>query len=273
VSSQNLESIIHQFQENYTGGDSSGLPPGDQLSSSRKRFTALLGRTLQDRLGHLSQSQQLKLAKNAFDDLSTKDIQVYAKDASTAQFLRDQHLDHALQRGSADGVAVVDTNLSGKQNTFVQESLAESVVLTSSGVAQHTLTITYQFVNPHHEPTYGYFPGYRDYLRVYIPPQSTNWHSSVATITHLTSDEPQRAMWGGFVVVQENGSPVKITLQWQVPAGATSKQPFTTFVQSQAGNHAQLQVTITKAGENKPALHYATSANAIFDQDRTFSVH
>ena len=257
VTPDNLEALIHQFQLTHstTGGD---LPPPDQLSSERKRFTALLGRALQDRLHGLKQDTLIALARDAIEDLKSKDIQFYSLNPAVEQFFAGLHLDSAMQRGAGDAVFVVDTNLSGKQNTYVQEAIKDSVQLDATGGATHTLTLTYDFKNPTHAPTYGYVPGYRDYLRVYLPSTSTFISSDTSTITHMTSDELHRAMWAGFLDIPENGGPVTVTLRWHVPNAVAKSQPYTLDVQKQAGNHVVLSVTISKAGVAKPVVSYTT---------------
>jgi hypothetical protein len=273
VTSANLEATIHYFQLGYHGAGGVDLPPPDQISSKAKRFTALLGRALQDRLHHLPQNDLVKLAKDAFDDIKTKDIQIYATDPTVEHFFSAQHIDAAMQR-SGDGIFVVDTNLSGKQNTYVQEQIADSVQLDSAGAATHTLTLTYDFANPSHAPSYGYYAGgaYRDYLRIYIPAQSVFLSSDDSNISQVPSDEPERAMWGGWVIVGQNAGPVTMTLRWRVPAVAAKGQPYHMFIQKQAGNHVSIVLTIGIVGAKQPLLNYATPVKTYQDQDKLFTV-
>ncbi len=271
VTAGNLEATIHRFQEHYTGQGGTDLPPPDQLSSTRKRFTALLGRALQDRLHSLPQSKLISLARQALDDLKTKDIQIYSANSTVEQFLTAQHVDSTMQRGPGDGLFVVDTNLSGKQNTFVQEQIADTVQLGDDGSALHSLKLTYNFVNPTNAPTYPNFPGYRDYLRVYVPAGSTLLSSDTAGIGALTSDEPQRAMWGGFVYVYQNAGPLTITLRWRVP-GVVKGGLYQYAIQKQAGNHITVTLIIQRGDPAKTLLSYATPAKQTFDQDKQFSI-
>lgn len=271
VTGANLEATIHKFQLTHAN-PGTDLPPPDQLSSPRKRFTALLGRALQDRLHKLPQTMLLQLAREALDDLKNKDIEVYAADPSVEQFFSAHQVDASMVRGPNDSLFAVDTNLSGKQNTYVQEHIADTIQLDSSGTATHTATISYDFVNPGDAPTYGYYPGYKTYLRVYVPPQSVFLSSSASAISHVASDEAQRAMWAGFVYVPQNGGPVTITLRWRVPNAVSPGQPYHFTIQNQAGNHITIAVSITPAGAPKPALNYTTPAKQIFERDQTFTV-
>jgi hypothetical protein len=274
VTSANLETTIHYYQLAYQGAGGTDLPPADQLSSKAKRFTSLLGRALLDRLQHVPQNVLLTFAKDALGDLKTKDIQVYSTDPAVENFFTSQHIDAMMQRGTGDGIFVVDTNLSGKQNTYVQEHIADTVQIDPSGMATHTLMLTYNFANPTNAPTYGYYANgaYRDYVRIYVPSQAVFDHSSDPAIQHVASDEPQRAMWAGFLILQENAGPVTLTFQWRVPGALAHGQPYQITIQNQAGNHATLLLTVTSAHAPKPLLTYVSPAHGFLDHDMTFTV-
>lgn len=272
VTSTNLEATIHRFELNYHGPGGADLPPPDQLSSQSKRFTALLARSLQDRMQHASQTELVKLVRDGWEDLQSKDIQIYSPNASVEQFLTTQNINSAMQRGSADGIFVVDTNLSGKQNAYVQESLTDGVQIDAAGTATHTLTLRYTFDDPSNAPTYGYFSGgYRDYVRVYVPPQSVFVKSSASAISQAKSDEAQRAMWAGFIVVGENAGSVTITLQWRVPSAVVHGKPYLLTWQKQAGSHVSVTLTIARTGETASLLRYSTSKGGYMDRDMTFT--
>jgi hypothetical protein len=274
VTSANLEATIHYYQLAYQGAAGTDLPPADQISSKAKRFTSLLGRALLDRLQHVPQNVLLTFARDALDDLKTKDIQVYSTDPAVENFFTSQHIAATMQRGTGDGIFVVDTNLSGKQNTYVQERIADTVQIDPAGMATHTLMLTYTFANPTNAPTYSnYIKGaYRDYVRIYIPPQAIFDHSSDPAISHVASDEPQRSMWAGFLILQENAGPVTITLQWHVPGALAHGQPYQIIIQKQAGNHPTLMLTVTSANAPKPLLAYVSPTNDFLDHDMTFAL-
>lgn len=269
VTAANLQSTIHFFQLTYHGPGSDLAP--DLGTSARKVFTSLLGNALQARLKQMPQSELLAFAKDAFDDLKTKDIQIYSSNSSVEQFFSSEHLDSAMQRTN-DGLFVVDTNLSGKQNSYIQEHIADSIQLDNSGAATHRLTITYRFEDPSGAPTYSYFPSYRDYLRVYVPAGSVFLHSSTSGIQPVASDQPDRAMWAGFVYVAENGSPVTVSLSWHVADAVSVNHSYSFVLQKQAGNHVSISLSIDEAASAKPVLAYNTPQGHSLNTDMMFSI-
>ncbi|HLZ81470.1 MAG TPA: DUF4012 domain-containing protein [Ktedonobacteraceae bacterium] len=102
------------------------------------------------------------------------------------------------------------------------------------------------------------------------------WHplDTVGPPTNFSSDEPGRAMFGGWVVVPKNCT-MTITLSWNVPpAGHTvPTTPYTLLVQRQAGSFPELNLTMLPTPGNCSALN---SEGQYFDgilaQDTTFSL-
>lgn len=70
------------------------------------------------------------------------------------------------------------------------------------------------------------------------------------------SDEPGRAMFGGWVIVPKNCS-IKVTLSWYVPP--MGRQPYSLLVQAQAGVDATLALTV----QPSTALCAASQENAL----------
>jgi hypothetical protein len=65
--------------------------------------------------------------------------------------------------------------------------------------------------------------------------------------TNVASDEPGRAMYGGWVIVPKNCT-MNLTLSWYVPA--LSAQPYTLLVQRQAGTFPELDLSILPDAAN-----------------------
>ncbi|HZU66057.1 MAG TPA: DUF4012 domain-containing protein [Ktedonobacteraceae bacterium] len=88
--------------------------------------------------------------------------------------------------------------------------------------------------------------------------------------TTLTSDEPGRAMFGGYVVVPKNCA-MTITVSWYVPP--MGNHPYALLVQRQAGTFPALNLTILPTPANCTIL--GTSGlyfNGILSDDRSFTV-
>ncbi len=88
--------------------------------------------------------------------------------------------------------------------------------------------------------------------------------------TDLTSDEPGRAMFSGYIVIPKNCT-MTVTLSWYVPPMGT--HPYSLLVQSQAGTFPALNLTILPTPANCTIL--GTSGlyfNGILSEDRSFTV-
>ena len=81
------------------------------------------------------------------------------------------------------------------------------------------------------------------------------WHplDTVGPPTNRSSDEPGRAMFGGWVVIPKNCT-MTVTLSWYVPP-LTPDKPYSLLVQRQAGSFPELDLTILPSPGNCAALH------------------
>jgi hypothetical protein len=88
--------------------------------------------------------------------------------------------------------------------------------------------------------------------------------------TNIISDEPGRAMYGGWVIVPKNCT-MNVTLSWYVPP--LSSQPYSLLVQRQAGTFPELDLTILPSAANceqlgTSGLHFDDTLT----QDASFTV-
>ncbi|HKV60255.1 MAG TPA: DUF4012 domain-containing protein [Ktedonobacteraceae bacterium] len=101
-------------------------------------------------------------------------------------------------------------------------------------------------------------------------PDGGRWHplDTIGPPTNTSSDEPGRAMFGGWVIVPKNCT-MTVTLSWYVPPLAKN---YTLQVQKQAGMFPELDLTILPtpgdcAGMGLAAFHY----DGIMGEDMSFS--
>ncbi len=101
-------------------------------------------------------------------------------------------------------------------------------------------------------------------------PDGARWHplDTIGPPTNLNSDEPGRAMFGGWVVVPKNCT-MTVTLSWYVPPLAKN---YTLLVQKQSGTLPELDLTILPtpgacASLDVTALHF----DGIMDEDMSFA--
>ncbi|HET8845109.1 MAG TPA: hypothetical protein VFN35_26780, partial [Ktedonobacteraceae bacterium] len=86
--------------------------------------------------------------------------------------------------------------------------------------------------------------------------------------TNTSSDEPGRAMYGGWVIVPKNCT-MNVTLSWYVPP--LSNQAYSVLVQRQAGTFSDLDLTILPSNcvqQHTTGLHFT----GILTGDTSFTV-
>lgn len=327
ITAQNLEERLHYYQQDSVGlAKQVVYQPGDNATSSRKRFTSLLAHLLMDKVRHAPPDEIIAIAQQMLYDLKTKDLQIYVTNPQIEGLLMQYGDAAQIDRSTThDGVYVVQANISAsKASQYVHTSMYDTVSLDAQGGATHLLHI--RLVYNQIGPVYGY-DTYHDYLRVYVPPDSTflwgdgfdtgnqlcgaylvacpqydvypkdellcpagqfqpgaaapsiadadggRWHplDTVGSPTNFSSDEPGRAMYGGWVIVPKNCT-MNVTLSWYVPARGHSG-PYALLVQRQAGTFPELDLTILPNPGNCATLHTAGAHfDGIMNADTTFTL-
>jgi hypothetical protein len=174
VTADNLEERMYYYQDSAEGqAKQRQIYPGDAYSeNNRKHFLQDLTQVLQDKVKHLPTSEMLPLVKQAFDDLKSKDIQLYVTNAQIEDQLLKMGAAGAIDtRPDVDGYMMVQANVSyNKHSPYVQITQTDDVTLDDKGGASHRLTIT--FTSAPTDPIYSAFTTYHDYVRLYVPPQA-----------------------------------------------------------------------------------------------------
>jgi hypothetical protein len=172
ITADNLEAKIHFYQQDPAGiAKQQQLNPNDHTHSLRKRFTQLLAQLLQDKVKRLPLSQLMLVVKQVWKDISAKDLQLYVTNQQVEDLLVKRRAAGLMDTtAKVDGYAFVQANVSAAKSTpYVPVTQRDDITLDAQGGALHQLTITLR--NDPQGPIYGY-PTYRDYVRVYVPPQA-----------------------------------------------------------------------------------------------------
>lgn len=106
----------------------------------------------------------------------------------------------------------------------------------------------------------------------FADPSGTTWQplQTIGGPTNTTSDEPGRAMYGGWVIVPKNCT-MNVTLSWYVPP--LSQKPYSLLVQRQAGTYPELDLTIVPNAADCTQLQTAgLHFDNILTQDTSFTV-
>lgn len=172
ITAQNLEQELHYYQQNNQGIYQQIITqPGVTSTSARKRFTALLAQLIIQKVRQAPPSQLLAIGHELLHDLKTRDLEVYFTNPQVEGLL-EQYGDAAQMDRSTthDGLYVVQANISAsKASQYVRTIMNDTVTLNAQGGATHVLQIRLDYTQI--GPVYGY-DTYRDYIRVYVPPQS-----------------------------------------------------------------------------------------------------
>lgn len=243
VTVQNLIPLIHYHQLGPKAG-SDLIPSPDGYSSLRKRFTAILAQNLLARVRQLAPTEAAKFMQVFINGVRTKDIQMYFTAPAVEQLLALSHLDDAIQSPAGDSLMVVDANLSpNKANSFITSTINDQVTINTQGQVMHHMTLTYAWTLP--GQNYGN-PIYRDYVQVYVPPESQlltqqGWQPYGITSAH------GREVFTGFFTLTF-GETHSITLDWRekgTVAHDRSGWHYRYLLQRQAGILRTVQLHIT----------------------------
>src|SRR6266571_7939656 len=172
ITAQNLEDRLHYYQLDNAGiSKQVVIQPGIKSTSDRKRFTSLLAHLLMDRVRHAPPDEIIAIGRQILYDLKTRDLQVYVTNGQIENLLVQYGDAAQIDRSTThDGLYVVHTNISAsKASQYVQTIIHDSVTLDAAGGATHFMQL--RLVYNQLGPVYGY-DGYRDYIRVYVPPTS-----------------------------------------------------------------------------------------------------
>ena len=235
VTSHNLVDRIHYYLlgPGFQGGS---VPSPDGLSSVNQHFVAVFAEHFLTRVRQLPTSAFPKLLQLMLSSLHSKDLQIYLNLSNAENLLKTYHLDASIQSPVGDSVFIVDANIApDKANSLITNMLDDQVTVDTQGNAIHHTTIRYAWVM--NGQVYG-SPLYRDYVRVYVPPDSMlqkqdGWQP------RGTSQAFGREVWAGFFTLSY-GQTNTITLIWVAPGAATKDVKgwhYQYLIQRQAGSH------------------------------------
>jgi hypothetical protein len=102
-------------------------------------------------------------------------------------------------------------------------------------------------------------------------PDGGHWHplDTLGPPTNLVSDEPGRAMFGGWVIVPKNCT-MTVTVSWYVPSLGTT--PYSLLIQREAGTFPELDLTVLPTPGNCAALETTgLHFDGIMGEDMSFT--
>lgn len=317
ITAQNLEAKLHYYQLDNNGiYREQTIEHIKDAELARKAFTSRVTQVLMSDVMHLPIAKLVPMGAQMLQAMKTKDLQVYVDNSQLESLIAKYGSMVSIDTSTShDGLYVVQENLSGsKASQYVTTSFKDNVTLDQQGNATHALTMVLNYQKK--GDVYG-ANTYRDYVRVYVPPNSTlvsgNGFSqtdqiyctdpscqqnvygdgsltcsstvavglsiSYATLnnpsstldqigepTNTTSDEPGRAMYGGWVTIPPDCKMI-VTLSWTVPA--MSQRGYSLMFQPQATVDPQLDLTVKSPTCNSGSASFSGTING---QDTMFSL-
>ncbi len=180
VNSTNLEDVLHYYQNTSAGQAAQNKCASSTqtgTTSLRKRFTQAVAFELENLVRSATQAQLLKVFGSLRDDLQRKELEVYVTNTPIESLLAKDHLDASIVTDpKVDATTIIQTNISvNKGSTFVTDTTNEYITLDAQGGAYHDLVVQLNYAptaSVNGELTY------RDYIRVYVPPDATYYGGS-----------------------------------------------------------------------------------------------
>ncbi|HEX4208681.1 MAG TPA: DUF4012 domain-containing protein [Ktedonobacteraceae bacterium] len=173
ITAQNLEAKLHYYQLDNAGIRKEKIiehQPDPELA--RKLFTQRVTQQLMLTGMHLPVSKLLPLANQMLQATKTKDLQIYFDNKQLEGLIGKYGSEVTMDRSNAyDGVFVVQSNDSGsKASQYVTTAIQDTVTVDAQGNATHNMLMTLNYQQK--GSVFGQ-DTYRDYVRVYVPQNST----------------------------------------------------------------------------------------------------
>lgn len=287
VTPQNLVDTIHYYQ---LGTQTLGSCPSYD-PACRKHFTGVLLSHFFARLHEVISGNMGAFAKLIGNSIRTKDIQIYLNDPKAEAALQTLHIASSVESPAhEDTLMMVDANVTpNKANVFITYTLNDQITLDGTGAATHVATLTYYWPKSAESDNnlYGSGPygntGYKDYLRLYVPPNAAIVsHSDTWNLEHADK-QFNRLAWGGhFLMGYPSTYTIKVT--WKVPGAAVRDSAgwhYALLMQNQPGDlwNVNLQITTPPCATfldapvqmKQTGAHTAAVKSQLFN-DSTFKV-
>ena len=285
VTPANLIDLIHYHQLG-PGHGSEYIPDPGSLSSQRKKFTAYLFKHFLDRVKAIASAKRSEFVHLLVSALQTKDVQVYFNAPGAEAVLMRYHAASTIDAPkTGDSLMIVDANvIANKANDFIRYTMQDNVSLDAQGNATHHATLTYRWPVSSESSAndYGSTTFYKDYLRIYAPPQSTLQAQSGWAAQGSDTAFGRRVFIG--ILYLNYGSTVTISLTWTTPKAAVQNGKtwqYSLLFQKQAGItwNATTQITPPSCASNigqlsklKAGANHAYIAQGYLYMDTTYAL-
>ena len=187
----------------------------------------------------------------AWNSLMEKHIMFYIHDEKVQSELESFNLAGRIRENDGDYLHINDSNFAGaKSNLYVQHEVELSVETTKDGTTNNLIV---KYTNS--QKYDGWLNGpFRDWVRVYVPKDSTLVDSTGSDVPVITYDELDKTVFEGFFTLRPEGvTNLKFTYKTPVK---TEKDGYKILIQKQPGTAGHL-VTVTQ-GKKKEEFKLTT---------------
>ncbi len=207
----------------------------------RKEVIGDLANLLIQEIHNLPLDKMFDVVDIVYDNLTTKDLQIYSLDVVVQNYLLEQNWAGELREASKDYLMVVDSNMAAyKTNQHINRLVNYYVQLVNNPVgADYYIAVAE--INYEHSGDFSWdTTRYRTYTRIYVPKGSVLMSWSGAMANDRTeelgvidiSQEKDKTVFGTFITI-EPGDKGKLVFQYRLPDFVVDNYKF--LYQHQAG--------------------------------------
>ena len=170
ITSDNVYSFLQsQSETNFFPG-----------STQKKDALTAVGKSIKNKLFHLSPIQYLRVARILITDLDHGNLLLNSQNLSFQKLLLDHHWAGEIKTGKIDTYLLVETNLGANKANCCIERETKHVIFSEDGTYRHRVQLTLTNTSSGHNPTppFDFSGHYLSYLRFYIP--SNAWGVEIA---------------------------------------------------------------------------------------------
>jgi Protein of unknown function (DUF4012) len=216
--SENFTNILqYEVEQNYASRSASHW--------ERKEVIGDLANLLVKEMHSLPLDNMFDIVDIVYNNLATKDLQIYSLDNETQDYLIEQNWAGELLASENDFLMVVDSNMAAfKTNQHIDRSINYYVQEVNNPVGEDYYIATTEIYYEHSGDFAWDTTRYRTYTRIYVPQGSvlTSWSGTMADDRTAEpgvvdiSQEKEKTVFGAFIAIEpgENGS---LIFQYRLP--------------------------------------------------------
>jgi len=203
--------------------------------AGRAQRKQVLGDLMYSILLTITQSSKEKFApltKTILTSANEKHIMFYFKDAKLQEIFEKFNWAGRVKDWQGDYLLVVDSNFAGgKANLYIEEKVEQRVEISSDGTLTKEVKIVYKNPAKYNNRLN---PGYRDWVRIYLPLGSKLIEGEGSRDGIRESEELGKTVLDGFLIVRPEGS-ATFRVKYKLPQKVNKGDYYKLLIQKQPG--------------------------------------